>query len=145
MATILSVAKPFQIGKPVIRWDSVSVVDFMPLWTGAEEGSGYQRSDPTGVTLVVTPETHVKTTSVTQSRLEDSSSVETVIWSNPPYPSKAGNLIPALVPNDGTPLFGGYGRLRVHRKTLLSVPCSGAVHTVAAALIIARIQHQGGD
>jgi hypothetical protein len=67
--------------------------------------------------------------------LQDVARVNAIVRGESSDCTKAGNFVPAFIPDNWPPLFGG-STLRLHWEGPFSVPCSGTVHAVAAALIV---------
>jgi len=120
MADILGGRHPFQVSEAIVGLDAVDVVALLVGGRRAGEG-GKNQAVKIKIARPATAETYVEITRRAHVGLEDSASPSTLGSSNPSHSTEAGDLIPAFVADNGTPILGFQNkgklcRLRVHQK-----------------------------
>jgi len=129
MVRVSDVRNPFQVVRSVVTLDRILVIDLMPWRTGAKESLGNQSVNLPVMPMVFTGKIKAKVARRVNLGLQDKADVGTPTLTHPADTSKVGHVIPAFVADDGSPFFGFLGqslcaRLRVHRESPFSVPCS---------------------
>ena len=129
--------RPLQVAHPIVGLDAIPVVHLMTDWLGFKERLGYQAMNPCASTSMAAGQGNTNVAiGATKCRLEDSTRAGSTSRCYAPHAPTTGYLVPAFVPNNRTPFFGGCVRLGAHREPPFSVPCSRTASTVAAASII---------
>lgn len=134
---------PFQVRGPVVDLDAVLVIGLATRRARSQERLGYQSVNVSYLHPASDGNADVQVATLLPTGLQEPPATGAAAGADSPHPAQAGNVVPALIPDDRAPFFqrqGDFVTLGLHREVLLS----GAVREAAPCSAPASL-YQGKD